>query len=326
VSARSKPPSGLKTLSHLARARRVPTDYEFLTTELLWYRRFGGFEVDVPLADWYARHQRDAGLRCDDWERFVDPRETTYAKYVATGRAREDYADGVMRAIERGGYDASLAPDWLRVLGRLLPVLRFPSHALQMLAAYVGQMAPSGRIVAAAAFQTADQLRRVHRVTERTVQVRRAHPGFGTAAASVWERDPAWQPLREACERALVAWDWGEAFVASNLCIGPLLDELVLTRTPEVARRRGDPMLGVYFASFEEDGAWHRDWARALVQLALAASDENRRVLDAWLACWLPRARSAARALDAALAPDSVFDAAAAAHAAWLSSMGLEVQ
>ena len=326
MNARTKPPSGRKTFSHLSRARRLPTDYELLTTDLLWYPRFGGFEVDVPLADWYARHQRGGGLRCDDWDRFADPRETTYSKYVAIERARESYADGVMRAVESRGYDASLPREWVTALERVLPVVRFPSHAMQMLAAYVGQMAPSGRIVVACAFQAADHLRRVHRLTERSVQLRRTHPGFGEAARASWEQERAWQPLREACERAFVAWDWGEAFVAWNLCIGPLFDELLFGRLPEVAGHRGDPMLAAYFASFEEDGAWHREWTRALVGLALAASDDNRGALQRWLGAWMPRARAAVRAMDGLLAPDSVVDGAISAQAAWLASMGLDPQ
>ena len=34
-----------------------------------------------------------------------------------------------------------------------------------------------------------------------------------------WEEDGAWQPLREAVENMLIAYDWGEAFVALNLAV-----------------------------------------------------------------------------------------------------------
>jgi Methane/Phenol/Toluene Hydroxylase len=39
--------------------------------------------------------------------------------------------------------------------------LRFPGHGLQMLAAYIGKMAPSSRITMAASFQAADEMRSV---------------------------------------------------------------------------------------------------------------------------------------------------------------------
>jgi toluene monooxygenase system protein E len=287
------------------------------------YGRKGGFAIDVPLSDWYARHQRGGRLACEDWDRFADPRETTYAKYVGFARAQESFAEGVLRAIERGRYDVLLPAEWVGALERLLPVARFPAHALQMLAAYIGQMAPGARIVVACAMQAADDLRRVHRLTERTVQLRRTFGGFGENARAGWEKDPAWQPMREVCERALVAWDWGEAFVACNVCIAPLFDELLLSGVPAIARGRGDPMLTSFFASFDEDSAWHRDWTRALVGLVAAASEENRRAIHGWIEVWLPRARAAVLALDALVAPDAAAGAAILTHDAWIASLGL---
>jgi toluene monooxygenase system protein E len=301
----------------------MPSEYALVTSRLLWYPTAGGFEVEVPLAEWYARHQRASALRCDDWEAFVDPHETTYARYVAERTAREAYADGVLRTIERKGTDGSLAGSWVSTLERLLPVARFPAHGLQMIAAYVGQIAPSGKIVVACAFQAADEIRRIHRFTERAVQLRRACPGFGVGGRAAWENDAAWQPLREAIEHALVVWDWGEALVAWNVCIAPLFDDVLMSRLPEIAKRRGDPMLGAFLASLEEDCLWHRDWIRALLAQALQAHEENRSVLDAWLRTWVPKARAGVEALDAIFAPDSVFPEARCAHDAWLTSLGL---
>src|SRR5260370_6591324 len=198
--------SRLKTYSHLASAQRVPTEYEVVTSKLLWYVG-RGFEVDVPLAEWYARHQTGSALAIDDWDRFVDPRETTYASYVRLQRDSEAFADGVLRTIEQRRHDESLPPEWVRTLERVLPVMRYPSHAMQMLSAYVGQVAPGGRIVIASPLQAADQLRPIHRVVERSVLLRRTHSGFGLTAPPLWQTNPPWQPLREAVEPALVVWD-----------------------------------------------------------------------------------------------------------------------
>src|SRR4029453_897260 len=130
----------------------MPTDYEVATSKLHYY--IGrGFEVDVPLGDWYRRYQVQSTLVCDDWDRFADPRETTYAKYVALQQAKETHVDGLLRSIEDGDYDRKLDPAWVAALERLLPPLRHLYHGLQMLPAYVGQMAPSGPIPIAAALR-----------------------------------------------------------------------------------------------------------------------------------------------------------------------------
>ena len=68
----------LRTYSHLAGGQRMPSEYELVTTGLHHHTR-SGFEVRVPIAQWYERYCAGARIVCSDWERFRDPRETTYA-------------------------------------------------------------------------------------------------------------------------------------------------------------------------------------------------------------------------------------------------------
>ena len=278
-------PEERKTYWHLEGARRVPTDYEVATSRMLYYVG-RGFEVDVPLSDWYRRYQQGSTLVCDDWDRFADPRETTYAKYVALQQAKETHVDGVLRSIEDSDYDSKLDPAWVDTLERLLPPLRHLYHGLQMLSAYVGQMAPSGRITIAAALQAADEMRRVHRIAYRMAMLRRLRPGFGDSGKQLWQADPAWQPLRKLIETLLVTFDWGEAFAALNLGAKPVLDRFFLGDVAEKARVRGDYLLGEIFFSLGEDGAWHRAWAQALGGLAESADAGNRDRLAGWARTW----------------------------------------
>jgi len=282
-----------KTYWHLAGARRMPTDYEVATSKLHYYVGRGGFEVEVPLSDWYRRHQTQSTLTCDDWDRFADPRETTYAKYVDLQQAKETHVDGLLRSIEDGDYDHKLDPAWVDTLERLLPPLRHVYHGLQMLAAYVGQMAPSGRITIACALQAADEMRRVHRLAYRMALLRRLRPDFGSAGKQIWQADPAWQPLRELIEKLLVTYDWGEAFAALNLGAKPVLDKFFLGDVATQARARGDYLLGEIFFSLGEDGAWHRAWSQALVELAASADAGNRDRLAAWAGAWTAAATGA---------------------------------
>ena len=315
--------SSLRAFSHLSETRRVPTEYELVTTDLLWYPRLGGFEVRVPLGQWYERHQRGSLLQAAAWDAFVDPRETTYAKYVAMQRTREESVDAILRLVVARDYDSTLERGWISTLERVLPPLRYPAHAMQMAAAYVGQMAPAGRVVVACALQAADESRRIQRLVERTILMRRKHTNFGVGARRTWEADPAWQPTREVMEQLLVAWDWGEAFAALNLCVAPLFDRVLMTGLSELARTRGDPLLMPLLASLDEDCAWHRDWTGALVATAMAGDEGNRAVIEGWLGAWLPRARGAVRALDAVFSPDALADVAVRAHDGWLLSLGL---
>ena len=82
-----------KTYWHLLSQRRMPTEYEIVTSKLLCYTGEGftgkRFELDVPLKDWYRRYQEESPLVCSSWEKFRDPRETTYTKYTGLQRDKE---------------------------------------------------------------------------------------------------------------------------------------------------------------------------------------------------------------------------------------------
>lgn len=319
-------PPALKTYSHLAGAGKVPTEYELVSSRLLYYVD-RGFELDVPVKAWYDRHQRRASLQSADWERFVDPRETTYTTYTRLSSRHEHHLDVVFRASEGDGPDRRLTKPWIDRVERTLPPLRYVWHGLQMIAAYLGQTAPSGRLTLVALFQAADDMRRIHRVSERMGRLRAREDRLGADAREHWQEHPSWQPLRRVIEEALVTYDWGEAFVALCLAIAPPLDQLTLNELGSLARQNGDFILGELCASFAEDGAWHRAWAAALVQhlLADAHREANRAALGVALAHWLPRAQAAVRALAELYGDDGRAAAQRAedAHLTWLRELGL---
>jgi len=274
-----------RTYWHLEPLRRKPTDYDVVTSRLLYYPE-RGFEVDLPIGAWYARHQRGSPLRVNDWDGFRDPRETTYTRYTELQKAQEIYVDGLLESIEMTGHDQRLHPEWVALLDRVLAPLRYPVHALQMAAAYVASMAPGGRIVVAAALQAADEIRRVQRLAYRAAQLRQLHPHFARESRATWEDDPLWQPMRALLERLLVTYDFGEALVALNLAVKPAFDRLFLIDFGELAARRGDEVLGKIFLSLEQDCAWHRAWTAALVDHAITSDPDNRAVIDGWVETW----------------------------------------
>jgi toluene monooxygenase system protein E len=245
---------------------------------------------------------------------------------VALQRDQEAAVDGVLETIERTDYDAGLSEAWLDALELVLPVLRFPCHALAMLAAYVGQMSASGRVVVCAAFQAADEVRRVQRFAYRTVQLRKRRAGFGAGSRATWERDPRWQPLREVVERALVTWDAGEALVALDACIKPAFDALFGVFWPDLAKQRGDTLLVPIASSLHQDARWHASWSGALLGALFAESPAHKDAAQGWVDVWAPRALSALAALDPLFAPASFGPRLRDVAKGHLASLGLELR
>lgn len=274
-----------KTYWHLEGLRRPPTDYEIATSKLL-YHPARGFEVDVPLADWYRRHQKNSPLTLSDADLFKDPRETTYTSYTKLQRDQELEVNRILVDMEDPAYDRSLSDAWVSVLARVVSPLRYPLHGMQMIAAYVGQMAPGGRIAVAALFQSGDEIRRIQRLAYRIRLLQETRPSFGRDGKEIWERDPMWQPMRKLIERLLVTYDWAEAFVALNAVLKPLFDELFTMQFGALAEQSGDPLLARLMRSFDADCRWHRDWTRALVSLAVTEHPDNRSLIRGWIRRW----------------------------------------
>ena len=284
-----------RTYWHLSDLGRKPTDYDIATSRLhYWTAR--GFEVKVPVSEWYERYQRGSELRCRDSEEWGDPRQTTYTTYTTMQRTREAFVNGLLDSIS-DDYDRGLSPQWVALLNRVLAPLRYPGHGLQMVAAYVGSMAPTARITIAATFQAADEMRRVQRLAYRMRQLQVTHPEFGRTAQQTWQDDPIWQPLREVIETLLVTWDWGEALVALQFVLKPAFDELFMTHFGRLARAAGDDVLDRMFFSLNEDCAWHRAWSESLLLTAIRDTPESAPAVERWIENWAPRVSRAVSAL-----------------------------
>jgi toluene monooxygenase system protein E len=298
VSELEKP---LKTWSHLAERRKKPTEYEIVSTNLLW-------STSDPAAPWamgpeialsrhVLRYRNQSPVTHADWDGFRDPNQLVYRTYNAIQDGQEAYVDGLLEDHARNDHDLDLAPGWVATLARLYTPARFLMHALQMAGAYGVFMAPSSTIVNSFAFQSGDQLRWVSRIAYRTAELARAHPnaGFGQGERSYWESAPEWQGFRELAERALVTWDWAEQFVAVNLVLKIAVDAVFLRQLGRTARAQGDTLTGFLMDAQWIDSERSRAWSSALYSYA-ARSSNNRATLLAWLAKWAPFAE---RAIDA---------------------------
>jgi toluene monooxygenase system protein E len=306
------------TYSHLAGRNRVPTVYELSSSGLLYYPHHG-FSVETPCDDWYQRFQASSPFGPADWEAFSDPAATTYADYVSRQRDREVALDD---ALASSVLDTPPTPEWLDQLEAVFAPLRYPGHGLMMAAAYVGSMAPGGKIVIAAAFQAADEMRRVHRFAQQLGHYRVSQPGLGDSSRQRWENDDTWRELRCLIERLLCTYDWGECLAALNLAVKPVFDGVVNRALARVAGVAGDYSLALLLASVDHDAAWHRDWTCQLVNDC--ADGASRDALAGWVDAWRPPAEAAIAPLAAAMGVEDGLPAIAEVHDEYLRLCGLE--
>ena len=324
-----EPLKPLRTWSHLADRRRRPSEYEIVSTNLMYNatQAESPFELgpNIPLSAWFKRYRHASPFRGCDWEAFRDPDEMTYRAYNAVQDQQETYVEGLLDQHNERHYDAGLDPAWVDVLARLYSPARYVFHTVQMASHYLVQIVPSSTIRNCALYQAADAMRCVSHIAYRTAELRQTYPdkGFGSAERQRWENDAAWQGFRRLMERVLVAYDWGESFVALNLVAKPALDEAVVRQLAETARARDDSLLGLIADSEYRDVRRSRTWSTALVRFAAQQSD-NITVTRGWVEKWLGPAHQAIEAYCRAL-PDSPQAADTAKGALHTFVSGLEI-
>lgn len=283
---------GLKTWSEFLGRRKRPSEYEIVTANLHTRNRHRGqaYELSpaplLPMNTWYEKYVSDSPLEHPNWERFRDPDEVIYRTYTRMQDGQEEYVDGLMNEYDDQGHDASLTPEWLDVLERLYTPGRYLMSGLQMGSAYLVQMAPASTITACATFQEGDDFRWLSRIAYRTRSLQINHPlrRFAQSERRSWEEAPAWQGMRELVERALIAYDWGESFVAFNLVVRPTVEE-ALRQLACVSRKYGDTLLALLIDNQLRDGDRSRRWSTSLVHFALERP-ENAPVIAGWIEKW----------------------------------------
>jgi hypothetical protein len=281
-----RPP--LKTWSAFGNLGRRPSEYEVVTHKMNHTVRETPLELgpDSHGNRWLVRHRDSIKLRIQDWNAFRDPDQLTYRKYVTCQDKSETYLDAIVQEFDRIGRVES-GPDFLQ---SCLTPSRYLAHGLQMMTAYLQQLAPSTYVGNCAAFQTADQLRWVQRVAYRTKQLDRAYPErlFGKTERTAWEQLSGWQGLRKGIERLLVTFDWDDVFVGLNLVVKPLADELMLRQFAVVAHYLNAELDALVADNLFLDAERSRRWTIAFTRFAISDGCANLEHLQTLIAKWRP--------------------------------------
>ena len=300
----ARKPRPRRTFSAFGDVRKMPSEYEIVTHKQNWTlraNRAAAFEQNPSSAPnlWFLTYRDNSPLQADDWDGYRDPDALTYKAYVGLQSEAEARVQGVLQAHADAGSDGDLAAGSVELLAHLFTPSRYLCHGFQQVEAYIGYMAPSSYITNAAGFSTADFLRRVTTIAYRTRELQVAWPdsGIGSAERSRWEGHPAWQPARKAVEYALASYDWGEAFTALNLVLGPTLDDVLLTQLGQVARANGDDLTWLLTAFLAADAQRRGRWSHPLAEFAITQRAANRDVLGRWVTRWSAFADDAAHGL-----------------------------
>jgi toluene monooxygenase system protein E len=304
MSEPARKPRKQRTFSAFGDVRKMPSEYEIVTHAQNWNTRDGRastFEQNPssPVNLWFLTYRENSPLQVDDWNGWQDPDKVAYRSYVNMQADEQLKLDGILDSYNEAGSDATLSAEQVSRLGALHTPSRYLVHGFQQVQAYIGYLGHSSYITSAAGYANADLLRRATIIGYRTRELQLAHPDsdIGVDERKHWEQDAAWQPAREAVERMLVAYDFGEAFTALNLVLAPTLDDVLLRQFGEVSKASGDELEWLLAGQITKDARRRDRWCGGLARFTVQQRAENEKPLRKWIDRWSERADAAAEGL-----------------------------
>jgi hypothetical protein len=254
-------------------------------------------------------------LQAADWFAFRDPNQMWQRPYYDLQAEAERAIDRATNLAVSTGMLGSVDAAWLSrgVSDTYLPYAHVEYGLFRTLNC-AAREALSDTVTQCLVFNASDKLRHAQAISILGLDLEGPVPGFdGTRGRTLWLEDEGWHEVRRLIEELMCITDWGEATVAANLAVEPLLgDPLRRLVFGLHAGRRADIIVpvtaGTATADWQRNANWTAEWCRFTVD----ADESNRAILGGWRTQWLDRARPVAEALFGRLEKDLEADGLAA--------------
>jgi propane monooxygenase small subunit len=245
-------------------------------------------------------------VKSSDWHRFRDPNEEwerTY--YINNSNSVRQVTQNIENAKSEDVFQ-NWKPSWLEPLARHVTTWAHADHGLGMYVFMPAQRAAMSNMHNnAISVNCMHKLRTAQDILLYNMELDEQFPDTfdGTAHKDAWMEDPTWQGVRENVERIMNAKDWAETTFAANIVFEPLVGELfrsqfVMRFAPVHGDYLSPSVIGVGEREFNDrDLAYTRDMMRDMLEDEVHG-EENRQLMQEWLARWVPYSMAAARGLD----------------------------
>jgi propane monooxygenase small subunit len=299
------PSSTSRSYNYYTPRKRRATVYEDVTVDVQpdperhlsqgWIYGFADGPGGYPL-EWTA-------LKSSNWHEFLDPNEeweqTIYRSAANVVRQVQQTVANAKAAHAFAGWNRS----WTKVVERHVGAWAHAEHGIGLYVYTSAQRdAPTNMINNALAVGATHKLRFAQDLILYNLDVSEDLDGFDAGAhRNAWQHDPVWQGVRENVEQLTGIGDWAEAFFATAMIFEPLVGELFRSQfVMQVAAPQGDYVTPMLMGTGEADAAREHRGARHLFDMLLNDAeygDENRALVQKWVAKWTPSSVTAARQL-----------------------------
>lgn len=232
-------------------------------------------------------------LQMQDWYVFKDPRQFYYGAYVQHRARLQDTAESNYAFFEKRFLVENISEDVKqKIITCLLPFRYVEQTAnLHMMS---GSAYGYGTVITQACiFAAMDRLGMAQYISRIGLALDGNTGECLQQAKDAWMNDAAWQPLRKLCEQSLTEQDWFKLYVLQNLLIDSCIQSLVYGQFDQYLVENGARDVAMLTEFMQECLSDLRKWSDPVFKLAIAESEENKALIQGWIAELLPQVQEA---------------------------------
>lgn len=262
-------------------------------------------------------------LQMQDWYVFKDPRQFYYGAYVQHRARLQDTAESNYAFFEKRFLVENISEDVKqKIITCLLPFRYVEQTAnLHMMS---GSAYGYGTVITQACiFAAMDRLGMAQYISRIGLALDGNTGESLQQAKEAWMNDVAWQPLRKLCEQSLTEQDWFKLYVLQNLLIDSCIQSLVYGQFDQYLVENGARDVAMLTEFMQDCLTDLRKWSDPVFKLAIAESEENKALIQDWIAELLPQVQEAFSAWAGLALADSNIEQAVALIAERSKKAGL---
>ncbi len=263
-------------------------------------------------------------ITMEDWYALKDPRQFYYGTYVQNRARMQENAESNFGFFDKRDL-ADKLPEGMkeRLIKHLIP-LRHVEHTANLNNMYCTAYANYCTAVAQATlFEGMDRFGNAQYYARIGLAIDGNTGDSLAAAKEEWMNNPIWQGLRAYCEKTLTIDDWFETFIAQNIVLDTLVDNLYFEQYDAwlTENNAGDILMLTEF--MRERSRESQRWSDSLLKTVINENRQNADQVKSWISTWRIRAQSALEPLANDLLSDDALAEAYSALATRLKKIGL---
>ncbi len=243
----------------------------------------------------------------DDFDDLVDPRQYYYGTWTIQRGKQQDSQEKNFDFVEKRGLLAGLDEAWKNKIRQTVIPLRHVAWGANTNNAYIAAYGFGAPVTSACTMHAMDHLGIAQYISRIGLVLDDNQATALDQAKDAWMNDARWQALRALVEESMVTKDWGELFVLQNLLIDGTVHPLIFDRFDAEVIRHGGAVASMLSEFMVDWYAESQRWVDAVIKRMVVESDANKRLIEGWIAGWMPRVQGAVQPL-----AESAFDDGAA--------------